>query len=80
MIKYSVTITLLISAWNFSLYSQDSIYLFSFFKDNGEDGLHYAYSEDGNSWKALNKNQSFLTYLCWVQRSQLHKEKVLFQF
>ena len=63
MIRHIVILALLISTWNFSLYSQDSVYLFSFFKDNGEDGLHYAYSEDGNSWKALNENQSFLTPL-----------------
>ncbi|HEY6955642.1 MAG TPA: glycoside hydrolase family 43 protein, partial [Flavisolibacter sp.] len=30
----------------------DSIYLFCYFKGNG-DGLHYAYSEDGYKWNAL---------------------------
>lgn len=30
----------------------DSVYLFCYFKGNG-DGLHYAYSEDGYRWKAL---------------------------
>ena len=30
----------------------DSVYLFSYFKGNG-DGLHYAFSEDGFNWKAL---------------------------
>lgn len=36
------------------LYAQkrDSIYLFCYFKGNG-DGLHYAYSEDGYKWKTL---------------------------
>lgn len=29
-------------------------YLFSYFKDNGQDGLHLAYSTDGLTWKALN--------------------------
>ncbi len=38
----------------------DSVYLFSYFINNGEDGLHLAYSEDGLSWKALNENGSFL--------------------
>lgn len=38
----------------------DTIYLFSYFKGNGEDGLHLAYSEDGFIWKALNNDQSFL--------------------
>lgn len=39
---------------------RETIYLFSYFKGNGEDGLHLAYSEDGLSWKALNNDQSFL--------------------
>ncbi len=38
----------------------DSVYLFSYFINNGEDGLHLAWSEDGLSWEALNGNQSFL--------------------
>ncbi|MEH6706232.1 MAG: prolyl oligopeptidase family serine peptidase [Galbibacter orientalis] len=37
------------------------VYLFSYFKGNGEDGLHYAYSMDGYTWKALNNDASFLT-------------------
>lgn len=36
------------------------VYLFSYFKGNGEDGLHLAYSQDGYSWKALRDDQSFL--------------------
>lgn len=36
-------------------------YLFSYFKGNGEDGLHLAYSEDGYKWEALKKDTSFLT-------------------
>ena len=38
----------------------DSVYLFSYFVNNGEDGLHLAWSEDGLSWEALHNNQSFL--------------------
>lgn len=36
------------------------VYLFSYFKDNGQDGLHLAYSFDGLKWKALKNDQSFL--------------------
>ncbi len=36
-------------------------YLFSYFKDNGQDGLHLAYSLDGYTWKALNNDKSLLT-------------------
>lgn len=35
-------------------------YLFSYFKGNGADGLHLAYSRDGEKWTALNDGQSFL--------------------
>lgn len=38
----------------------DSVYLFSFFQNNGKDGLHLAYSYDGLNWIALNNNQSYL--------------------
>ncbi len=38
----------------------DQVYMFSYFKDNGKDGLHLAYSRDGYKWEALNNDQSFL--------------------
>lgn len=39
---------------------EQPVYLFSYFKNNGEDGLHLAYSTDGYKFKALNNDQSFL--------------------
>lgn len=36
------------------------VYLFSYFVDNGQDGLHLAYSKDGYNWNVLNEGQSFL--------------------
>lgn len=36
------------------------VYFFSYFTDNGQDGLHLAYSEDGIEWKALNNGESLL--------------------
>ena len=39
----------------------DSVYLFSYFKNNGQDGLHLAWSDDGLEWKSLNNDSSFLT-------------------
>ena len=39
----------------------NKVYMFSFFRDNGQDGLHLAYSYNGYKWKALKNNQSFLT-------------------
>jgi beta-xylosidase len=38
----------------------DSVFLFAYFKDNGEDGLHLAFSEDGFRYKALRGDSSFL--------------------
>lgn len=36
-------------------------YVFTYFKGNGEDGLHLAYSEDGYKWNSLKNDTSFLT-------------------
>ncbi|MFT3702828.1 MAG: glycoside hydrolase family 43 protein [Agriterribacter sp.] len=38
----------------------DSVYMFSYFKENGQDGLHLAYSKDGYSFQALKHDSSFL--------------------
>lgn len=38
----------------------DEVYLFSYFKNNGQDGLHLAYSYDGFKWTALKNDKSFL--------------------
>ncbi len=37
------------------------VFMFSYFKGNGEDGLHLAFSKDGFDWKALKNDESFLT-------------------
>lgn len=41
-------------------YAQDSVYMFSYFTNNGEDGLHLAYSKDGLRWKELHEGKSYL--------------------
>ncbi len=38
----------------------DNIFMFSYFKNNGKDGLHLAYSYDGYSFTALKQDSSFL--------------------
>ncbi|HKC64733.1 MAG TPA: glycoside hydrolase family 43 protein, partial [Pyrinomonadaceae bacterium] len=38
----------------------DRAYLFAYFKGNGEDGLHLAYSDDGLVWHQLNDGNSLL--------------------
>jgi beta-galactosidase len=40
--------------------AQKEVYLFSYFKGNGEDGLHLAYSHDGLKWDTLNGGKSLL--------------------
>ena len=35
-------------------------YVFSYFINNGEDGLHFLSSQDGRKWDALNGGRSFL--------------------
>ncbi|HTH30073.1 MAG TPA: glycoside hydrolase family 43 protein, partial [Lacibacter sp.] len=40
--------------------SNDSVYIFAYFKNNGQDGLHLAYSNDGFKWSALKNDSSFL--------------------
>lgn len=49
-IKYCFLVFLL---WSVKVSAQeDSVYLFSYFKGNG-DGLHYAWSSDGLTWKSM---------------------------
>src|SRR5690554_3686122 len=36
------------------------VYLFSHFKGNGEDGLHFSYSYDGYKWEVLGDGKPFL--------------------
>jgi hypothetical protein len=38
---------------------KNKVYLFSYFKGNGEDGLHLAYSRDGMNFKILNNDNPF---------------------
>ena len=57
-----ITIILLLSTvFGLKAQSKSPAYLFAYFKGNGEDGLHYAYSTDGYKWSALKNDQSFLT-------------------
>lgn len=41
--------------------SKRDVYLFAYFKNNGVDGLHLAYSKDAYQWTALKNDESFLT-------------------
>jgi hypothetical protein len=52
---------LLFSSVAFAQADTGHVYLFSYFKNNGKDGLHLAYSYDGFRFTALKKDSSFLT-------------------
>jgi beta-galactosidase len=58
MKKYLVFILCLFSL---ATIAQDKVFLFSYFTNNGQDGLHLAYSNDGLVWTALNEGKSYLT-------------------
>ncbi len=53
-----------------SISAQDSVYMFSYFKGNGEDGLHLAWSADGLVWKTVKNDASFL-------KPELSKDKLM---
>ncbi|MFT3748277.1 MAG: glycoside hydrolase family 43 protein [Agriterribacter sp.] len=67
-IQLAFTLSLIFSFHAFS--QSDPVYMFSYFKGNGEDGLHLAYSKDGYSFRALNNDQSFLV-------PELSKDKLM---
>lgn len=60
MKKTLIACCLLIQTAFVAAQTDQPVYLFSYFKGNGEDGLHLAYSHDGYSWTALRGDSSFL--------------------
>lgn len=50
----------LLAVLSISSFAQKSALFFSYFKGNGEDGLHLAYSIDGYKWNTLKQDESFL--------------------
>lgn len=60
MKKILIAFCLLVQSVLLLAQSKEPVYLFSYFKGNGEDGLHLAYSYDGYSWKTLKNDSSFL--------------------
>lgn len=61
MRKIQICLILLMSIlFGCQINTDNEVLLFSYFKKNGEDGLHLAYSNDGFKWYALNNDKSFL--------------------
>ncbi len=57
-----ICIFLMLMGWSCMMSQKPSeIYMFCYFRNNGEDGLHFAYSRDGYTWEALRGDSSFLT-------------------
>ena len=57
-----ILLTIISIFFVYGLYAQhpDSVFMFSYFNNNGKDGLHLAYSQDGLKWTALNNDRSIL--------------------
>ena len=53
--------TLLLLGLTMVAQAQTADYLFAYFTNNGEDGLHLMHSRDGLQWSALNGGKSYLT-------------------
>ncbi len=47
---------------------REQVFMFSYFKGNGEDGLHLASSKDGLLWEALNNIRSVLKPLSVMKK------------
>ncbi len=60
MKKYILSFIFLISLQSAMSQINDVVYIFSYFKDNGQDGLHLAYSFDGYKFTALKNDSTFL--------------------
>lgn len=61
----------------FSATAQKEVYLFSYFIGNGEDGLHFAYSNDGLTWQTLKGGRSFLQPT--VGKDKLMRDPCIYQ-
>ena len=60
MRKSLLTTLFLLSIVSLSINAQKNYYLFSYFIGRGEDGLHLAYSTDGEEWIALNDGKAYV--------------------
>jgi hypothetical protein len=61
MMKRNLLLAIVLFLCTFQLFAQQKdIYMFCYFKNNGQDGLHLAFSEDGLKWTALKGDSSFL--------------------
>jgi len=60
-ILITIAILMILSLTAYEQQQEKNIFMFSYFKGNGKDGLHLAFSYDGYKWNALINDSSFLT-------------------
>ena len=60
MMKFTLLAASLLASIGIAQAEEDDVLLFSSFRNDGETGLHLAYSDDGLTWMALNNGDSFL--------------------
>ncbi|MHA4847604.1 glycoside hydrolase family 43 protein [Flavitalea antarctica] len=60
MNKFLFFVLLVFTSYTGVIAQTDSVFLFAYFRQNGEDGLHLAASDDGFTYKALRSDSSFL--------------------
>jgi beta-xylosidase len=75
LMRYRLTLVLLLTITSCATAEpttapSDSVYLFTSFRGNGEDGLHLAWSTDALKWTPLNNDKSFL-------KPEVGKEKLM---
>ncbi|WP_243348214.1 glycoside hydrolase family 43 protein [Parabacteroides sp. FAFU027] len=59
--KTHLLLLLLATLFLAPLKAEKEVFLFAYFINNGQDGLHLAYSYDGLKWDALNNGNPYLT-------------------
>lgn len=59
--KRRVVVIMLLVATLLGCSKTEEIYIFSYFKGDGEDGLHLSQSSDGLKWREMNGGKSLLT-------------------
>jgi len=70
-------VLLLLTAFACAPAVEEEVYMFSYFKGNGEDGLHLAWSQDGLNFSALNGDQSVLAPM--VSEDRLMRDPCIIQ-
>ena len=60
MKNFCLILSLAVSLTAIAQQDTGSVFMFSYFNNNGEDGLHLAYSRDGFKWTALNGDTAIL--------------------